>query len=124
VASNAEWIYDTGASRRFYANKELIKDFEVVADGECVYMGNSTTARVICKRKILLKFTSGKLLLLSNTLHLPSLRKNLVFGILLNKAGLKTIVGDNKVVISRNGAFVGKRYLNGSLFVLNLLLKP
>jgi len=33
---------------------------------------------------------------------------------------LKPIVGDEKVVIFRNRVFVGKRYLNGSLFVLNL----
>ena len=33
---------------------------------------------------------------------------------------LKTIVRDDKVVISRNGVFVGKGYLNGSLFVLSL----
>jgi len=50
----------------------------------------------------------------------PSICKNLVSGILLNKEGLKTIIGDNKVVISHNGAFAGKGYLNGSLFVLNL----
>ena len=49
------------------------------------------------------------------------LHRNLVSIILLNKAGLKTIIGDDKViVISCNGVFVSKEYLNGSLFVLNL----
>ena len=33
---------------------------------------------------------------------------------------MKTVVGDEKVVISHNGIFVAKGYLNGSLFVLNL----
>ena len=95
-------------------------DFEDVLDGECVYMGNFTTARIIDKGKILRKFTSGKLLSLSNALYVPSLHRNLVSGILFNKARLKTIVGDDKLVISRNGVFVGIEYLNGSLFVLNL----
>ena len=83
-------------------------------------MGNSTPARVMGKGKILLKFTFGKLLSLSNMLYVPSLRINLVSGILLNKVGLKTIVRDDKVIISHNGVFDGKGCLNGSLFALNL----
>jgi len=51
-------------------------DFEDVADGEWVYMGNSMAARVMGKRKILLKFTSDKLLSLINVLYVPSLRRN------------------------------------------------
>ena len=35
---------------------------------------------------LFLKFTSGKQLSLSNVLYVPSLRKNLVYGILFNKA--------------------------------------
>jgi len=118
IANNAEWIYNTRASRHFYANKELIQHFEDVVYGECVYMGNSTTIRVIGKEKILVKFTFGKLL--SNLFYVPSLRSNLLFGILLNKAGLKTVAKDEKVIISRNGLFVGKGYLNENLFVINL----
>ena len=49
--------------------------------------------------------------------------KTFFFGILVNKARLKTVVGDDKVVISHNGVFVGKRYLNVSLFVLNHAFK-
>jgi len=66
------------------------------------------------------RFTYEKLLSLSNVLYVPSLRRNLISSILLNKARLKSIVGDDKVVISNNGVFVGKGYLNKSLFVLNL----
>ena len=91
-----------------------------MTDGGCIYMENSTTARVMGKGKTLLKFAFGKLLSLSNMLCVSSLRKNLVSSILLNKVGLKTIVGDDKVVISHNGVFVGKGYLNGSLFTVNL----
>ena len=72
------------------------------------------------KGKILLKFTFGKLLSLSNVLYVPSLHRTLISDILLNKVRLKTIVGDDKVVMSHNGVFFGKGYLNGSLFVLNL----
>ena len=66
----------TGASRHLCTNKELMQDFEDVARDECIYMGNSTTARVIGKGKILLKFTSDKLLSLSNVPYVLSLRRN------------------------------------------------
>jgi len=61
------------------------------------------TAEVMGKGNILLKFTSSKLLSLSNVLYVSSLNRNLISGILLNKAGLKTIIRDDKVVISHHG---------------------
>ncbi|XP_070001881.1 uncharacterized protein [Nicotiana sylvestris] len=70
VANKTDWILDTCASRHLCANKELFHDFEESADGECVYMGNSTTARVMGKGKILLKLTFGKTLALNNVLFM------------------------------------------------------
>ncbi|KAK9677396.1 hypothetical protein RND81_11G140500 [Saponaria officinalis] len=119
VGNVAEWVLDTGASRHLYADKGLFAEFEEVADGECVYMGNSTSALIIGKGKIFLKLTSGKTLALTNVLFVPSLRRNLVSGALLNKAGLKLVFEADKVVMSRNGEFVGKGYLFGGLFILN-----
>ena len=86
-------------------------------------MENSTTARVMGKWKILLKFTFSKLLSLSNVLYVLSLCRNLVSGILLNKAGLKTIVRHDRVVISRNKVFIGKGTLIRVCLYLILLLK-
>ena len=82
-------------------------------------MGNSTTAGVLGKGKIFLKLTSGKTLALNDILYVPSLRRNLVSGSLLNKAGLKIVLESDKVIITRNNDFVGKGYLSGGLFVLN-----
>jgi len=55
LAINAEWIYDTGDSRHFCTNKELMHDFKDMIDGECIYKGNCMTTRVMGKGKILLK---------------------------------------------------------------------
>ena len=114
-----EWILDSGASRHFCANRELMINFEDVVDEQCVYMGNSSTTAVKGKGKILLKFTSEKLLSLSNVLFVPSLRRNLVSSTLLDVAGLKIVQEAGKVVIMRNGDFVGKGYRSGGLLVLN-----
>ncbi|XP_009629827.2 uncharacterized protein [Nicotiana tomentosiformis] len=46
---------------------------------------------------------------------------NLISGALLNKAGLTLIFESDKIIISRGRDFVGKGYLNGGLFVLNIV---
>ncbi|KAK9697052.1 hypothetical protein RND81_08G012000 [Saponaria officinalis] len=115
VGNVADWVLDIGASRHLCADKGLFAEFEEVADGDCVYMGNSPSALITGKGKIFLKLTSGKTLALTNVLLVPSLRRNLVSGALLNKAGLKLIFEADKVVMSRNGEFVGKGYLSGGL---------
>ncbi|XP_075074800.1 uncharacterized protein LOC142162354 [Nicotiana tabacum] len=84
-------------------------------------MGNSTTAGVTGKGKVLLKLTSGKTLALYNILYVPSICRNLVSSALLNKVGLKLIFEPNKIIISRGGDFVGKGYPNGDLFILNIV---
>jgi len=81
-------------------------------------MKNSTSAIVMGKGKIILKYTSAKLLSLSNVLYVPSLHGNLVSGVLLSKTWLKTILEITKL-LSLNGVIVGKKYLNEGLFVLN-----
>ncbi|KAA0053505.1 ty1-copia retrotransposon protein [Cucumis melo var. makuwa] len=121
IENKTDWILDTGASRHFCTNRELLHDYEDTADGECVFMGNSATAGVIGKGKVILKLTSGKTLSLSNVLYVPSLRRNLVFGSLLNRAGLKIVLEGDKVVFTKNGDFVGKGYLSNGLFVLNTI---
>ncbi|KAH0729580.1 hypothetical protein KY290_000714 [Solanum tuberosum] len=60
VANKTDWVLDTSASRHFCVNKNLFHDFEESTDEECVYMGNSITAGVMGKGKVLLKLTSGK----------------------------------------------------------------
>ncbi|GKE14652.1 retrovirus-related pol polyprotein from transposon TNT 1-94, partial [Tanacetum coccineum] len=119
VEDKSAWIMDSGASRHFCNNKRLFHQFEEVADGEQVYMGNDGTARVIGKGKVFLKFTSGKTLALNNVLYVPSLRRNMVSGSLLVREGLKVTLEGDKVIITRNNDFVGKGYVTGGLFVLN-----
>ena len=102
VDNKVDWILDTGASKHLCANKELFHQIEDADDGECVFMGNSATAGVLGKGKILFKLTSGKTLSLSDVLYVPSLRRNLISGSCLNRAGLKLVFEADKVVITIN----------------------
>ena len=52
-----------------------------------VLLGDSHTTTVAGTGDVELKFTSGKTLILKDVMHTPEIRKNLVSGFLLNKAG-------------------------------------
>ena len=121
VGDKTEWIVDTGATKHFCADKELFADFVEANQGEQVFMGNSSSSEVLGKGSVILKLNSGKSLSLQNVMYVPSLRRNLISGALLNKAGVKLVFEGDKLVLSRNGEFVGKGYLSGGLFVLETI---
>jgi hypothetical protein len=73
-------------------------------------MGDACTTSVAGKGKILLKSTFGKSLALHAILHIPDIRRNLLSGSLLNKARIKMVFDTDKVVLTRNGDFIGKGY--------------
>ena len=72
---------------------------------------------MISKRKILLKLTSGKVLVLSDKLHVPDIHWNLVSISLLGKVGVKIIFNYDKIVLTTNNVFVGKGYCNQGFFL-------
>ena len=76
---------------------------------------------VIGKGKVLLKLTSGKVLALSDVLHVLDIRWNLVSVSLLEKVGVRIMFDLDKIVLTKNDIFVGKGYFNQGLFVLNVL---
>ncbi|CAN1221651.1 Retrovirus-related Pol polyprotein from transposon TNT 1-94 [Linum grandiflorum] len=119
VESNSEWIIELGACKHFCSNKSLFAELEESNNGGVVYMGNASSAPIQEKGKILLKLNSGKILSLSDVLFVPSLRMNLISAGLLIKVGLKIVLEADKLVITKNGIFVGKGYLSGGLFVVD-----
>ncbi|VVA37216.1 PREDICTED: retrotransposon, partial [Prunus dulcis] len=73
-----DWWIDTGATKHICGDKSMFSTYQEISGGEQLYMGNSTTAAIVGKGKVLLKFTSGKELTLLDVLHVPDIRKNLV----------------------------------------------
>ena len=61
--------------------------------------------------------TYGKELTLTNVLYVPEIRKNLVFGSLLNSHGFWLVFESDKFVLSKRGMYVGKGYMSGSIYV-------
>ncbi|XP_077246057.1 uncharacterized protein LOC143885902 [Tasmannia lanceolata] len=120
VGNEVEWWIDTGASRHIAGDKNLFKHYEVVGDGMLLYMGNSSSTKVIGNGTIELKFTSEKVITLKDVLHVPDIRKNLVSGALLSKHGFKMVFEADKFILSKNGMFVGKGYFVNGMFKLSI----
>jgi hypothetical protein len=121
VTNMTKWVVDSGATRHICANRDAFTSYSSVGDDEApVYLGDSRTAAVNGKGKVLLKLTSGKTLALSDVLHVPSIRTNLISVALLNKVGVKVSFESDKIVMTKNDLFVGKGYYDQGLFVLSV----
>ena len=67
----------------------MFSEYKQIDDGEKLYMGNSSTSNVEGKGYVMLKFTSGKFVTLTDVLHVPEIRKNLVSSPILSRRGFK-----------------------------------
>ena len=122
VGSNPkEWWIDTGATCHVCSDKMMFSTFEPIETGEKVFMGNSTTSDIKGQGKVVLKMTSGKELTLTNVLYVPEIRKNLVSGSLLNSHGFRLVFESDKFVLSKSGMYVGKGYMSGGMWKLNVM---
>ena len=80
-----------------------------LSDGEeQVYLGDSHSIPVMGKGKILLKLTSGKIFSMKNVLNIPNIRYNLISYFYLGRVGVKVSFEWDKIVMTKNGVFVGK----------------
>ena len=121
VTNSKNWVVDSGATRHICANRDIFTSYSLVGNDEkVVYLGDSHTAQVLGKGKIMLKLTSGKTLPLSNVLHVPNIKANLVSIALLRKVGVKVSFESDRIVMTKNNIFVGKGFCNQGLFVLNI----
>ena len=70
----------------------------------------------------MLKFTFGKVVTLTDVLHVPEIRKNLVSGPILRKKGFKLVFESDRFILTKVGMYVGKGYLAEGLFKRNVLV--
>jgi hypothetical protein len=93
------WWMDTSTSRRVCFDRAIFKTY-TTAEDEKVLLGYSHTSEVVGIGDVELKFTSGKTQILKDVLHTPKIRKNLVYGFLLNKVGFEQIIGADMYTIT------------------------
>ena len=114
-------MVDSGATRHICGNRSAFISYTTIREeDEQVFMGDSRFTPMIGKWKVLLKLTSGKVIILSDVLHMPNIRWNLVSVSLLGKIGVRILFDSDKIVLTKNDAFVGNYYCNHGLFMLNV----
>ncbi|GAU45981.1 hypothetical protein TSUD_401210 [Trifolium subterraneum] len=101
VGGTDGWWIDTGATRHVCYDRAMFKTY-MNAENKKVQMGNTHTSDVAGIGDVVLKFTSGKTLILKEVLHVPEMKKNLVSGFLLNKAGFNQTIGVDMYTITKN----------------------
>jgi hypothetical protein len=122
VEDSSEWWYDSGATIHVCNNKTLFKEYVEGANGLEVLMGNHNTAKVLGTGTVELKLSSGKKLVLTNVYHVPDIKKNLVSASLLSKNGVKAVLELEKLILSKNGIFVGKGYSCNGMYKLSIII--
>ena len=121
VTDSKNYVVDFGATRHICANRDAFTTYALVRDDEkVVYLSDSHTAHVLGKGKVVLKLTSGKTLALSDVLHVPNIRENLVLVALLGKVEVKVSFESDRIVMTKNNILVGKGFCNQGLFVLSI----
>ena len=82
-----DWVVDSKATRHIRDNRSELTSYTMVKEREKqVLMGDSRSFPIISKGKVLLKLTSGKVLDLTDVLHVSDICQNLVSMSLLGKA--------------------------------------
>ncbi|KFK33314.1 hypothetical protein AALP_AA6G358900 [Arabis alpina] len=102
------WWFDTGATRHICMDREMFSTYKENKGNEKLCMGNSATSKIAGYGKVVLKLTSERELSLTNVVHVPDMCKNLISGSLLSKHGFTIKLDADKLVLSKNGMFLGK----------------
>ncbi|WVZ22010.1 hypothetical protein V8G54_000554, partial [Vigna mungo] len=121
VQTDDSWWIDSGASRHVCKDRCLFKTFKEDDNGEVLYMGNDSMAKVLGVGQVELLLSSGKSLVLRDVLYAPELRRNLVSGVILNRLGFKLVFESDKFILSKGGVFVGLGYLCNNMFKLSVI---
>ena len=93
-----------------------------MGNGLEILMGNHNTAKVLRTGTVELKLSSGKKLVLTNMYHVLDIKKNLVSTSLLSKNGVKAVLESDKLILSKNGVFVGKSYSCNGMYKLSIII--
>ena len=121
VTNMKDRVVDSRATKYICGNRSAFSSYTTIKEGEeQVFMGDSRSTPMIDKGKVLLKLTSRKVLVLSDVLYVLDIQWNLVSVSLLGKAGMRILFDFDKIVLTKNHAFMGKSYCNQGLFMLNV----
>ncbi|KAL0298537.1 UNVERIFIED_CONTAM: Retrovirus-related Pol polyprotein from transposon TNT 1-94 [Sesamum radiatum] len=109
------WWIDSDATTHACKDRGWFKVFQPVDDSSVLHMENESSAPIVGVGSIVLEFTSGKTISLSNVLYVPKLCKNLVSSPVLNKCGFRQVFESDKYILSKSGVFADFGYYNNAI---------
>ena len=86
-------------------------------------MGNHDKVKVLGKGTVEVKMSSDKMIILTNIFHVLKIKKNLISANLLCKSDVKAVLESDKLILSKNGIFVGKGYATDGMYKLSIINK-
>nr|GEZ15370.1 septin and tuftelin-interacting protein 1 homolog 1 [Tanacetum cinerariifolium] len=108
------------ATKHICSSRRMFVSYRKVNEPKSMFMGNGTILKIEGKRKVILKLTSEKDLVLSNVLHVPNITNNLISRPILSNKGFKLMFESDKFIITKGDVYARKGYLNEALFKLTL----
>lgn len=122
VGEKVEWWVNTSATQYIFENRDKFTSYELVGDDMNMFIGNSSSpSKVIGKGTMELHFTSRKTVTLREVLHVPYIKKNLVYGSFLSKHKFKIVIEFDKFVLTKHGVFIGKGFFTSEMCKLNFI---
>ena len=123
IANPFDWWFDLGATMHVCNNIVQFNTYDKSSIEQQVLMDNHNKAKVLGNGTVEMKMSSDKMLILTNVFHVLDIKKNLVFASFLCKNGVKVVLESNKLILSKNGIFVGKGYATNGMYKLNIINK-
>ncbi|GJV31762.1 zinc finger, CCHC-type containing protein [Tanacetum coccineum] len=118
------WWIDSNATCHACKDRCWFDTFHPIEDRFVLHMGDESTKPILGRGNVVIEFNSGKTITLFNVVYVSGLRKNLMFGPVLNKCGYKQVYESDKYILSRHDVFIGFGYYNNDMFMLNLNKVP
>nr|GEZ90713.1 septin and tuftelin-interacting protein 1 homolog 1-like [Tanacetum cinerariifolium] len=102
------------------SSRRMFVSYQKVNEPKSMFMRNRTASKIEGKRKVILKLTSGKDLVLSKVLHVPHISKNIISRPILSNKGFKLMFESDEFIITKGDVYAGKGYLDEAFFKLTL----
>ncbi|KAJ9547349.1 LOW QUALITY PROTEIN: hypothetical protein OSB04_019892 [Centaurea solstitialis] len=102
------WFVDTGATIHVCGQRRYFGTYCPAPARTVVVCADGHRADVLGIGDVTLRFKRGRTVVLTDTLHVPTISKELVSADKFDKGGFKMVLENGRIDISRGGAYVGK----------------
>ncbi|CDY56387.1 BnaCnng30200D [Brassica napus] len=113
--NSKNWWYDTGATTHICIDKDMFSTYQKCNDKQRLLMSNTGSSVIEGCGEVKLALTFGQEIILINVKYVPDMRKNLISGSLLSKAGFVVTFESDKFVLKKNDIFLGKGFVEDGL---------